>query len=212
MTCVSDADCDDHRRCNGRERCAPRSAGADARGCVSGQPTVCPVNQVCSEGGAALADGRPDIRAGFKNRARAQPNSGCPGISAMRRRPGQQRRRSPRRPGGETRAIERRERMAALSARHVKVTLALVSRGDAEAFRCAVIGSLNSRHVVAASGHRDRRHVESRASIGSAADSGCATRTAFTSAPGAGGKIVAARRAGVRWRASASSRKASQSA
>src|ERR1700688_973389 len=34
MACISDADCDDHRSCNGRERCAPRSAGADVRGCV----------------------------------------------------------------------------------------------------------------------------------------------------------------------------------
>ena len=50
MACLSDADCDDHRSCNGRERCAPRSAGADARGCVKGLPVVCPVNQVCTEG------------------------------------------------------------------------------------------------------------------------------------------------------------------
>jgi hypothetical protein len=50
MACVSDADCDDHRSCNGHERCAPRSAGADARGCVKGLPVVCPVNQVCTEG------------------------------------------------------------------------------------------------------------------------------------------------------------------
>ena len=50
MICASDADCDDHRSCNGRERCAPRSAGADARGCVRGTPVACPVNQVCSEG------------------------------------------------------------------------------------------------------------------------------------------------------------------
>jgi len=49
MACVSDADCDDHRSCNGHERCAPRSAGADARGCVKGVPLVCPVNQVCTE-------------------------------------------------------------------------------------------------------------------------------------------------------------------
>ena len=49
MTCSSDADCDDHRHCNGRERCAPRSAGADARGCVKGLPVVCPVNQMCTE-------------------------------------------------------------------------------------------------------------------------------------------------------------------
>ncbi len=50
MTCVTDADCDDQRSCNGHERCAPRGAGADARGCVRGSPVVCPVNQVCSEG------------------------------------------------------------------------------------------------------------------------------------------------------------------
>ena len=49
MTCMTDADCDDHRKCNGRERCAPRSAGADARGCVKGSPVACPVNQVCTE-------------------------------------------------------------------------------------------------------------------------------------------------------------------
>jgi hypothetical protein len=49
MACVSDADCDDHRSCDGHERCAPRSAGADARGCVKGLPVVCPVNQVCTE-------------------------------------------------------------------------------------------------------------------------------------------------------------------
>lgn len=50
LMCINDADCDDHRTCNGRERCAPRSAGADARGCVKGDPVVCPVNQVCTEG------------------------------------------------------------------------------------------------------------------------------------------------------------------
>jgi hypothetical protein len=50
MVCSSDADCDDHRTCNGKERCAPRSHGADARGCVKGSPVVCPVNEVCGEG------------------------------------------------------------------------------------------------------------------------------------------------------------------
>lgn len=49
LTCAGDADCDDHKTCNGRERCAPRSTGADARGCVKGAPLVCPVNQVCTE-------------------------------------------------------------------------------------------------------------------------------------------------------------------
>lgn len=64
LTCITDADCDDHRRCNGQERCAPDRAGADARGCVKGAPLVCPVNQVCIDergcrgldGGAPKAD------------------------------------------------------------------------------------------------------------------------------------------------------------
>ncbi len=50
LACRSDADCDDHRSCNGRERCAPHEPGADARGCVKGTPVVCPVNEVCGEG------------------------------------------------------------------------------------------------------------------------------------------------------------------
>ena len=50
LACRSDADCDDKRACNGQERCAPRTPGADARGCVKGTPVVCPVNQVCGEG------------------------------------------------------------------------------------------------------------------------------------------------------------------
>jgi hypothetical protein len=50
MACSSDADCDDRRSCNGKERCAPHTAGADARGCVKGTPVVCPVNQICGEG------------------------------------------------------------------------------------------------------------------------------------------------------------------
>jgi hypothetical protein len=48
--CLTDADCDDKRACNGRERCVPHSPDADARGCVKGTPVVCPVNQVCGEG------------------------------------------------------------------------------------------------------------------------------------------------------------------
>ena len=50
LVCATDADCDDHRSCNGVERCRPRSVGADARGCVKGAPVACPVNQVCTEG------------------------------------------------------------------------------------------------------------------------------------------------------------------
>jgi hypothetical protein len=57
LTCVSDADCDDHKSCNGHERCAPRTANADARGCVKGSPMVCPVNQVCSEGRGCVGAG-----------------------------------------------------------------------------------------------------------------------------------------------------------
>jgi hypothetical protein len=61
MTCKSDADCDDKLMCNGHERCAPRSADADARGCVKGTPMVCPVNQVCGErvGCRGLSTDRP---------------------------------------------------------------------------------------------------------------------------------------------------------
>jgi hypothetical protein len=50
MTCLTDAECDDGRSCNGRERCAPQSPSADERGCVRGKPVACPVNQICSEG------------------------------------------------------------------------------------------------------------------------------------------------------------------
>jgi hypothetical protein len=50
LACRSDSDCDDRRACNGKERCAPQSPNADARGCVKGTPVVCPVNQVCGEG------------------------------------------------------------------------------------------------------------------------------------------------------------------
>jgi hypothetical protein len=68
LACSSDADCDDHRTCNGKERCAPHTAGADARGCVKGTPVVCPVNQVCGEsvgchGTDALKQFSPDPNA-----------------------------------------------------------------------------------------------------------------------------------------------------
>jgi hypothetical protein len=49
LMCVTDADCDDGRLCNGRERCDPRAHNADARGCVAGVPVSCPTNQVCIE-------------------------------------------------------------------------------------------------------------------------------------------------------------------
>ena len=67
VACMSDADCDDAKSCNGKERCAPRTAGADARGCVTGHPIVCPVNQICTEG-------RGCVGAGSLTPAPAQPH------------------------------------------------------------------------------------------------------------------------------------------
>ena len=57
VSCMSDSDCDDSKTCNGQERCAPHAPGADARGCVSGRPVVCPVNQVCTEGRGCVGAG-----------------------------------------------------------------------------------------------------------------------------------------------------------
>jgi len=57
VACISDTDCDDAKTCNGRERCAPHTPGADARGCVSGRPVVCPVNQICTEGRGCVGTG-----------------------------------------------------------------------------------------------------------------------------------------------------------
>jgi hypothetical protein len=57
LSCMSDSDCDDSKTCNGRERCAPHAPGADARGCVTGRPVVCPVNQVCTEGRGCVGTG-----------------------------------------------------------------------------------------------------------------------------------------------------------
>jgi hypothetical protein len=57
MLCMTDADCDDQKTCNGAERCAPHTPGADARGCVNGSPKVCPVNQVCAEGRGCVGPG-----------------------------------------------------------------------------------------------------------------------------------------------------------
>jgi len=57
ISCLSNSDCDDSKTCNGQERCAPHSPGADARGCVSGRPVVCPVNEVCTEGRGCVGTG-----------------------------------------------------------------------------------------------------------------------------------------------------------
>ena len=64
LTCASDADCDDHRTCNGQERCSPRARDADARGCVKGSPVVCPVNEICSEGSGCKGISEPSPGAG----------------------------------------------------------------------------------------------------------------------------------------------------
>ena len=49
LLCATDADCDNGRSCDGVERCEPANRRADPRGCVSGKPVICPVNQVCVE-------------------------------------------------------------------------------------------------------------------------------------------------------------------
>jgi hypothetical protein len=66
MTCMSDADCDDQKACNGVERCAPHAPGADARGCVAGSPMICPVNQVCAEGRGCVGAGKSKATASSK--------------------------------------------------------------------------------------------------------------------------------------------------
>jgi hypothetical protein len=78
LMCVTDADCDDGRACNGRERCDPGASHANARGCVAGSPVICPTNQVCMERygcrglgtsdtaspPVAIASGKPPTEAG----------------------------------------------------------------------------------------------------------------------------------------------------
>ncbi|UJR82608.1 putative metal-binding motif-containing protein [Sandaracinus amylolyticus] len=49
VECASDAECSDGRFCNGVERCAPRGAGADARGCVPAAEPACAIGQACDE-------------------------------------------------------------------------------------------------------------------------------------------------------------------
>ncbi|HEX4152188.1 MAG TPA: hypothetical protein VHY75_08275 [Steroidobacteraceae bacterium] len=56
-TCMTDADCDDRKACNGIEHCAPHAPGADARGCLAGSPMECPVNQICAEGRGCVGAG-----------------------------------------------------------------------------------------------------------------------------------------------------------
>jgi len=81
LACVVDADCDDHRSCNGLERCAPHAAGADARGCVKGTPLVCPVNEVCVEKRGCVGMG--NINKGGAATPPVQPPAGAapPGTS-----------------------------------------------------------------------------------------------------------------------------------
>jgi hypothetical protein len=76
LACIVDADCDDHRSCNGVERCVPHSAGADARGCVKGDPVVCPVNEVCVEKRGCV--GMETINRGAATPATHPPPAGTP--------------------------------------------------------------------------------------------------------------------------------------
>ena len=63
----------------------------------------------------------------------------------------------------------------------MKVTILLVSRRDAESLGCAIVGSLDSRHVVpCAPGDARSACPAIAARNGNAAESGCATRSAFT--------------------------------
>src|SRR5688572_6036912 len=46
--CASDDECDNDTFCNGVEQCLPGTAGADARGCVAGEPP-CEAGDTCDE-------------------------------------------------------------------------------------------------------------------------------------------------------------------
>lgn len=58
--CVIDQDCNNGLFCDGRERCAPGSTGADERGCVKGRAPCDPLNQVCNEEVNDCRDACPD--------------------------------------------------------------------------------------------------------------------------------------------------------
>ncbi len=47
--CASDADCDDGLFCNGPERCAPGTVGANRLGCAAAAEPACSLAQVCEE-------------------------------------------------------------------------------------------------------------------------------------------------------------------
>ncbi len=49
VSCVTDVDCHDGVFCNGRERCEPESAAADARGCIAATLVPCPDGVPCNE-------------------------------------------------------------------------------------------------------------------------------------------------------------------
>ncbi len=50
-SCATDADCANGTFCDGVERCAPGTAGADARGCVVAAAAPCMSGQTCDEAG-----------------------------------------------------------------------------------------------------------------------------------------------------------------
>jgi hypothetical protein len=55
---VHDDDCDDRRFSNGRDRCAPGAADADARGCRAGAP-ACLQAATCDEAARTCGSCRP---------------------------------------------------------------------------------------------------------------------------------------------------------
>lgn len=92
LACMTDADCDDGRACNGRERCEPGARNADARGCVSGTPVSCPTNQVCVErlgcrgmDGAASSKAATAVAGGSPTAVREAPGAAAttPGIAVQ---------------------------------------------------------------------------------------------------------------------------------
>ena len=53
VLCTTAAQCSDVIYCNGAERCAPGTADADERGCVSGTPVECSPGETCDERASA---------------------------------------------------------------------------------------------------------------------------------------------------------------
>lgn len=81
-TCATDGECGDGRSCNGRERCAPGAAGADARGCVAASPPLACGSDPCDEAGGACV--RPtEIGCGAIDRFASAPAGGGAWLAAV---------------------------------------------------------------------------------------------------------------------------------